>query len=50
MLWRCVLMWVQVARDSVWGVLGCGSTGGDDRKDLLSSFASRMREHKRKRS
>lgn len=49
-LWRCVLMWVQVARESEWGVLGCGSTGGDDGKDLLSSFASRTRERKRKRS
>lgn len=48
MLWRCVLMWfwwAKVARGRVERI-GCGSTGGDDRRDLLSSFASCTREAK----
>lgn len=38
---------MKVARGSVERPR-CGSTGGDDRRDLLSSFASRTREDKRR--
>lgn len=42
-LWRCVMVWdwwVEAARQSGWRTRqGCVSTGGDEKGDLLSSFA-----------